>query len=65
MPFTEVGPELLDAEAALPLFPPRLRRAWRMLGIERLPKLKRLPGVVGIEERCPGGFTKAERRLFS
>lgn len=37
-----VEPEVIDAEEAFPLFPPRLRRTLRLLGIERFLKVKRL-----------------------
>jgi hypothetical protein len=37
-----VEPEVIDAVAAFPLLPPRLRRTWGLFGIERYLKVKRL-----------------------
>jgi hypothetical protein len=63
--YTVVEPGLLDAGVALPLLPPRLRRTWQIYGGEHFLKVKRLPEVAKIKDGCPGGFTKAERRLPS
>ena len=63
--YTVVEPGLLDAGVALPLLPPRLRRTWQIYSGEHFLKVKRLPEVAKIEDGCPGGFTKPERRLSS
>ena len=38
--YTVVEPEVIGAEVAFPLLPPRLRRTWRLFGIERYLRVK-------------------------
>ena len=40
--YTVVEPEIIGAEEAFPLLPPRLSRTWRLFGIERYLRVKRL-----------------------
>ena len=40
--YTVVEPEVIDAEAVLPLFGPRRRSTWRLFGTERFLKVKGL-----------------------
>jgi hypothetical protein len=54
-------PEIIDTEAALPLLPSRLRRTWRLFGIERLLKVKRLPDAIASEVSRLDGSARMER----
>ena len=40
--YTVVEPEIIGAEEAFPLLPPRISRTWRLFGIERYLSVKRL-----------------------
>jgi hypothetical protein len=43
--YTVVEPEVIDAEVVFPLFEPHRRSTWRLFGIERFLKVKRLSNV--------------------
>jgi deazaflavin-dependent oxidoreductase (nitroreductase family) len=53
-------PEIIDAGAAFSLLRPRVRHKWRLFGIGRWLKVKRLPDCAAPEDR-PDGFARIER----
>jgi len=44
-------PEVIDAEAALPLLPPRKRSTWRLFGLRRWLRVKRISRPAAVEHR--------------
>jgi deazaflavin-dependent oxidoreductase (nitroreductase family) len=55
-----VEPEVIGAEVAFPLLPPRVRRTWHLVGIERFLKVKRLSEEATTEDHPPAEIEKVE-----
>ena len=55
-----VEPEVIGAESAFSLLPPRVRRTWHLFGIERFLKVKRVSEEATTEDHPPAEIEKVE-----
>jgi hypothetical protein len=55
-----VEPQVIEVEAAFPLFPSRMRGTWHLLGIERFLKVRRLSEEAVTEDQRPAEIEKVE-----